>query len=271
MGLKKLRNYGKMAKKATGVMAPKKAVKKAIAKANTKAIAKVVQKMINKEVEDKCVQNQALIEKANIPGAGLTSAGLGVLSPVSILLTQGTNESARIGNSVVVKKMQLRYSIYALPSTEAAGINPFRGLPFLVRVVVYRHRYNMGDSSPDALIDMGSSNTFLNGDVDTYFRPYNKDEYSIVYSKTHRLQPIRHLGTTAYAEVNQDTKATSFVIRNVTLKAPKILKFNDNNSQPTNYNYYIGFSVCNVDGSAITNAQTRATVNAESMLYFQDA
>lgn len=271
MVLKRSRNYAKMAKKAMGVRSPKAIVKKAINKAKTQSIARIVKKIVNKDVEDKCVQNQALIEKANIPGAGLTSSGLGVLSPVSITLTQGTNESARIGNRITVKKMFLRYSVYALPSTEAAGVNPFRGLPFMVRVVVYRHRYNLGDSSPDALIDMGSSNTFLNGDVDTYFRPYNKDEYSIVYSATHTLQPIRHLGTTAYAEVNQDNKATSFIIRKVALKAPKTLIFNDNNSQPTNYNYYIGFSVCNVDGSAITNAQTRATVNAESTLYFQDA
>lgn len=237
----------------------------------SKSLEKAVQKIINKEVEDKCIQNQALIEKANVPGAGLTSGGLGVLSPISILLSQGTNEASRIGNRVTVKKFLLRYSIYATPSTEAAGVNPFRGLPFMVRVVVYRHRYNMGDSSPDALIDNGSSNTFLNGDVDTYFRPYNKDEYSVVYSATHTLQPIRHLGATAYAEVNQDMKATSFIIRKVSLKMPKTLIFNDNNNQPTNYNYYVGFSVCNVDGSAITNAQTRATVNAESQLYFQDA
>lgn len=251
--------------------ASKKAVRGAVNRVKVNNIKRIVKAVVNKNIEDKMVQNQSLIEKANIPGAGLTSAGLGVLSPVSILLSQGTNESARIGNKVTVKKLLLRYSIYALPSTEAAGVNPFRGLPFMVRVVVYRHRYNMGDSSPDALIDNGSTNTFLNGDVDTYFRPYNKDEYSIVYSKTHKLQPIRHLGTTAYAEVNQDTKATSFIIRNISLKAPKTLIFNDNNNQPTNYNYYIGFSVCNVDGSAITNVQTRATVNAESMLYFQDA
>lgn len=250
---------------------PKKTIKTAVNKVKVANIKKIVKSVVNQNIEDKMVQNLTLIEKANIPGAGLTSAGLGVLSPVTILLSQGTNESARIGNKVTAKKMILRYSVYATPSTEAAGVNPFRGLPFMVRVVVYRHRYNMGDSSPDALIDVGSSNTFLNGDVDTYFRPYNKDEYSIVYSKTHRLQPIRHLGATAYSEVNQDTKATSFIIRSIKLKTPKTLIFNDNNNQPTNFNYYIGFSVCNVDGSAITNLQTRATVNAESMLYFQDA
>ncbi len=262
------RIYKRVAKKRT---APKKAVKKAISKARVSNLKRIIKSVVNKDVEDKMVQNLTVVEKANIPGAGLTSGGLGILSPVSILLSQGTNESARIGNKVSVKKMFLRYSIYALPSTEAAGINPFRGLPFMVRVVVYRHRYNMGDSSPDALIDLGSTNTFLNGDVDTYFRPYNKDEYTVVYSKTHKLQPVRHLGATAYAEVDSDPKATSFIIRNIPLKAPKTLIFNDNNNQPTNYNYYVGFSVCNVDGSAITNAQTRATVNAESTLYFQDA
>lgn len=257
----------RMPKKA----APKRAVKKAISKARVSNLKRIIKSVVNKDLEDKMVQNLTVVEKANIPGAGLTSTGLGVLSPVSILLSQGTNESARIGNKVTVKKMFLRYSLYALPSTEAAGVNPFRGLPFLVRVVVYRHRYNKGDSSPDALIDLGSTNTFLNGDIDTYFRPYNKDEYSVVYSKTHKLQPVRHLGTTAYAEVDTDPKATSFIIRNIPLKAPKTLIFNDNNNQPTNYNYYVGFSVCNVDGSAITTSQTRCTVNAESTLYFQDA
>lgn len=264
---------------SAGTQTPKKTYKKTYKKkAMTQskpspALKKAVRTIINKEVEDKLVVNKTVIQQANIPGAGLTSAGLGVLSPISVLLTQGTNEASRIGNKVITKKMYVRYSINALPTNEVGvgALNPFRGLPFLVRVVIYRHRYNMGDSSPDALIDDGSSSTFLNGDVDTYFRPYNKDEYQVIYSKTHKLQPIRHLSGSGYIDVNQDNKFSNFVIRNATIKCPKTLIFNDNNSQPTNFNYHIGFSVCNVDGSAITTAQTRATVNCESFLYFQDA
>lgn len=272
MVLKKSRNYSKMAKKAIGVRSPKKAIKKAVSKAKYNNIANIVKRVVHKEQETKMCPLLTIADAVNIPGAGLTSGGLGVLSQIVPVVSQGTTEITRIGNKIRPVRLSVRYTITALPTTVAGGINPFRGLPFFVKVIVYRHRYNRGDSSPDALMEAGTTSATLGSSVDTYFRPYNREEYEIAYSKIHKMAAARHLDTTfGLIEPNsQPISMPSFVVRKFNCKMPKVLTFNDANTQPTNSNWYIGFALCNVDGSAITGSQTRATVNCESYLYFQD-
>lgn len=241
------------------------------ASAGTATIARVVKKIVDSKIEDKLIINSTVMQAVNVPASGLTAAGAGALSPITPLISQGITEATRIGNKVFAKKLWLRYTINALPTTEAGFTNPFRGLPFFVRVVVYRHRYNLGDSSPDALVNFNNTTINLDNNVDTYFRPYNRDEYQILYSATHKMAPCRHLGASAFTDINQDSKMTSWLVRKVGIAVPKVMRFNDNNATPTNFNAYIGVAVCNVDGSVISGSQTRCTVNCESNLYFQDA
>lgn len=241
------------------------------ASAGTAKIARVVKKIVDSKIEDKLIINSSVMQAVNVPSAGLSSGGLGALSPITSTISQGTGESGRVGNKVFAKKLFIRYTLNALPTTEAGFTNPFRGLPFFVRVVVYRHRYNLGDSSPDALINFNNSAVNLDNSVDTYFRPYNRDEYQILYSATHKMSACRHLGATSFTDIQQDSKMTSFIVRKVAISVPKVMRFNDNNSTPTNFNAYIGVAVCNVDGSVISSSQTRCTANVESNLYFQDA
>lgn len=251
------------------VSSPKKYNKKG----KTNNIKKIVKNEMKKQEEVKMTPLLTIADATNIPGAGLTSGGLGVLSQIVPVVSQGTTQIARIGNRIKPTKLSVRYTINALPTTVAGGVNAFRGLPFFVKVIVYRHRYNRGDSSPDALMETGTSLVALGSAVDTYFRPYNKGEYDIAYSALHKMSPARHLDTTfGLIEPNsQDPKLTSFIVRKFNCKIPKTLLFNDANSQPTNCNWYIGFALCNVDGSAIAGSSTRATVNCESYLYFRDA
>lgn len=259
-------------KKPLLAAAPKRAIKAAVNTAKVRNLKRIVRSVMSKTQEIKMTPLLTVADATNIPGAGLTSGGLGVLSQVVPVVAQGTTQIARIGNKIKPVKLQVRYTINALPTTVAGGTNPFRGLPFFVKVVVYRHRYNRGDSSPDALMESGTGSSALGNAVDTYFRPFNKGEYEIAYSKLHKMSPARHLDATyGLIEPNsQDPKLTSFIVRRFNCKVPKSILFNDTNTQPTNVNWYIGFALCNVDGSAITGSQTRATVNCESYLYFRD-
>lgn len=251
---------------------PKKVVKNAVNKVKVNNIKKIVKSVMNKNMETKMCPLLTIADAVNVPGAGLSSGGLGVLSQIVPVVSQGTTEIARIGNKIRPVRLSVRYTINALPTTVAGGTNPFRGLPFFVKVIVYRHKYNRGDSSPDALMEAGTTSATLGSSVDTYFRPYNREEYDIAYSKIHKMAAARHLDTTfGLIEPNsQPISMPSFVVRKFNCKMPKVLTFNDANTQPTNSNWYIGFALCNVDGSAITGSQTRATVNCESYLYFQD-
>lgn len=269
-----IRKFGKMnrkyRKKPLTATAPKGAVRSAVNKAKVNNIKKIVRSVLKKRTEVKMVMKTDVADAVNIPGAGLTSGGLGVISPVVPVVSQGTTESARIGNKIKVVALKLRYSLNALPSTVAGGINPFDSLPFLVKVIVYRHKYNMGDSSPDAIIDVGTTNTNLSNSVDTFFRSFNRDEYTIAYAKTHKLQPAKQLTATGFLNNSIDPRYTSFLIRSCKIKLPAYLNFNDTNTTATNAGWWVGFAVCNADGSAITGAQTRCTVNAESSLFFTD-
>lgn len=257
-------------KKPLMAAAPKRTIKAAVNKAKVNNLKRIVKSVMHKEQETKMVMKLDVADAINIPGAGLTSGGLGVISAVVPVVSQGITESSRIGNKIRVAGLKLRYSLNALPSTVAGGINPFDSLPFFVKVIVYRHRYNLGDSSPDAIVDTGATNTNFSNVVDTYFRSYNKDEYLIAYSKIHKMQPAKQLTATGFLNNAIDPRFTSFLVRTAKIKLPKYLNFNDALSTPTNAGWWVGFAVCNADGSAITGSQTRCTVNAESTLYFQD-
>lgn len=258
-------------KKTTGVRSQKSAVKKAIRQVKMKQFARMVKKVVHKEQETKIASNLTVCDLTNIPGAGVSTAGNGVISAITPLIVQGTAQNHRIGNKIRPVKLSLRYAIYGLNTTIAGSSNPFRGLPFLVKVVVYRHRYNKGDSSPDAILESGGTNFAISNVTDSFFRPYNTDEYEIAYSATHKMQAPRHLdATVGQMDQSMDSKFTSFIIRKCNIKVPKQIRFNDNGSTPSNLNWWVAFAVCNIDSSAITSAQVRATVNAESFLYFQD-
>lgn len=273
MAFKGRRRVGMKSKKTTGVRSHKSAVKKAIRQVKMKQFARMVKKVVHKEQETKLVSNLTVCDLTNIPGAGVSTAGNGVISSITPLVVQGTAQNHRIGNKIRPVKLSLRYAIYGLPTTVAGGTNPFRGLPFLVKVVVYRHRYNKGDSSPDAILDGGGTNYPLANVTDAYFRPFNRGEYEIAYSATHKMEAARHLDATyGLIEPNSlgSSNYTSFIIRKCNIKVPKQILFNDNGSTPSNLNWWVAFSVCNIDSSAITSAQVRASVNAESFLFFQD-
>lgn len=232
-------------------------------------VASIAKKVVEKNEITKTVMNLTVMNKVNIPGAGLNGSTEGQFAAIIPLITQGSGEDNRQGNVIHVKSFKIRYSIRAL-LTNVGGNNAYNGVPFLVRVVVYRHKYNIGDNSPANLIDVNNTSSALTGDLDTYFRPYNKDEYMIGYSKTHRMSAAAHFDGTNITPSNQDPKSSSFVFKTTEISLPKKLYFNDTLTTPTNAGWYIGFSVCNTDEADIPATSFRATANVESILEFYD-
>lgn len=258
--------------KRKGVLYAGPTMPKAIKQAQKKEIVKIAKKAVANQAEVKEVVNTDVMNKTNIPGAGLRStSGYGQFAGVIPLVSQGTTESTRVGNIINVKNLSVRYTLKALPTTVSGGSNPYQGVPFLVRVVIYRHKFNIGDSSPDALIDTNASATYLSSDLDTYFRKYNKDEYFVAYSKTHRMSAPSHNNGTTTDTVNQDPKSSAIVIRSCKVRLPKKLTFNDAANTPTNAGWWIGIAVVNTDESAIpATTAVRCTANVESILQYTD-
>lgn len=263
----------------TGKPLYKKAVNKAVSNLKKKSLKSMIRQVLKPEV--KCVSNLNLANKVLVYGSGLNYAQLspnqgwvslsGVIPPLSL----GNTVDTRVGNFVTPVRLNIRYSIYANPSTQSdstgGNINPYYGLPFRVKVIVFRHRWATDEASQTGIIQAGATSADLSSDIDTFFRPYNRDEYIIKYSRMFKLQNPRHqmTGTTMTGQ-SQDPYAKSMVIRNINMKLPK-LRYNDATTTSANQQYYIAFAVCNEDSSVITaGSQSRCTINVESHLYFTD-
>lgn len=265
--------------------ATKMEISKAVNKIETKKVSDVVKKEVSKTEEVKCVMNLAVANKVYVYGSGLVYStlspnqgwvSLGGLVP-SISL--GSAVDQRVGNKISPKGLKIKYSIYANPSTEAGStampggnINPFYGLPFRVKVIIFRHRFAIDEPNQTGIIQAGSVNADLGSDLDTFFRPYNKDEYIIKYSKMFKMQNPRHnLTGTAFTQQNQSPGTSTLIMRTINLKLPQ-LRFNDATSTCANSQWYIAFAVCNEDNSVITaGSQSRININCESYLYYTDS
>lgn len=261
-------------KPAVKKAAPKRAYKRTVAK----SIKAIVRREISKDAEVKKVYDVTLAQQFDIKGTGLDYGPQTLGFTSNSLIPNpalGTSSAARIGNRVNVKALNVRYSLYANPSTEASYSNPFICLPFLVKVVVYRARFSTSSSDPSGIINDGATSGNLSSVPDTFFRPYNRDQFEIGYSKVHKMQPPRHvIGLPAnnnFTGQSQDPRIASYVVRSFNLKMPKHLLYNDNASAyPTNAAWYMSVCVCNIDGTTATTLQSRVKLNLESYLMFTD-
>jgi len=278
-------------KKTLKVTVPKGAKAKAVEKLRVKNVKKICKSVINSTAEKKFAMQNFIADKVEVTGCGLNyngssqlngwcsgpSNGFGILPAIPA----GSGEGSRTGVKVSAKSAFLRYSILAQTTTDALispaslNTNPYKGIPFRVRVIVFRHRFSIDGFQQNNICNVGNGCADLGSDLDTYMRPYNKDEFIIVYSKTHRMSSLRHNtganGATVTTE-NMPSGTKHFVVGRAKLPLPKTLRYNDQvvTNYPTNINYFLAFAVVNEDGSVVSTTQKRITVSAESGLYYQD-
>lgn len=247
----------------------------------SKPMKKAVNALIRKEEEVKCSPNLTLANQVLVTGSGLNydgvtnfngwaTLGSGIIPQVS----QGVNETQRIGNRINVRNLSLKFTIVAQPTGDSgpAAINPFKGIPFTVRVLVYRHRYAIDDYGQTGILQQGASSGNLGSTPDLYLEPYNRDEYLIAYSKQWQMMAPRHITNAGVVTVENMAPGTkAFISKKVNIKLPKHLLFNDSVNTPTNAGWFMGVAVCNAEGSVVSNTQNRIMINAESYLTFTDA
>lgn len=266
-------------KKATLVVTAPKS--KAKLSKSTKA---AITSLIKTQQELKFAPNLTIADSVYVAGAGLNyngstnlngwcsgpSQGTGIIPTIG----QGASEGARIGNKIRPKYFNLRYSLNALETTDASSAsntNPFRGVPFMVRVIVFRHRYATDDYSQTGILNNGNTSEDIGNTIDDLFKPYNRDEYHIMYSKQFKMSAAQHSNTNGVTDSNVAPGCSPFIVKNVSIKLPKVLMFNDGTTSPTNQNMFMAVCVVNTNGQAISTSQRRLLINAEANLSFYDA
>jgi len=264
----------------------------------SKTTKKAVNKLIKNNQETKYASQLTTAQNVEIAGSGLVYDGdqnlrgwcSGFLNPAGIIpsIPQGVGEAGRVGNKIMPKALILKYFLQALPTTEANAAaaafntNPFLGVPFRVRVIIFRHRYAIDDYSQGNILNLGNTNGGIGSELDNLFRPYNKDEYQIVYSKTHKMASIKHntytdaAGTFTTRTENVPNGGLTFISKSVKVKLPKHLLYNDNATNPANINYFMAVSIHNEDNSVIAYApaaipQKRVKLNAEVNFTYYDS
>lgn len=240
-----------------------------------------VEKIVKKNEETKIapfeVFNQNLIVSSGLnaaSGLGLTTTGLGGF-PATIIppIIQGLNNSDRIGNKISPQKFVVKYMIRAQDTTgNTAGTNPFRGKPFLVRMILYNQRYAIDDANNNNIIDKGATNGNIGSSPNDWLEPYNREDFKIYYSKTFKMVALSDTGTTPPTVENVPNGFKYLVAGRIYLKTPKALKYGSySTSLPSNFAPKLAFCVCNADGSVVGASQYRAMVNVETQLYYTDA
>lgn len=255
----------------------------------TTQVKKLKQVVNQMKPEVKYVANITLADNVQVAGTGLKYDGVlntnGWVNavgsnPLIPALVQGVSENQRVGNYITPKKLIVKYSLYANPSTESGSTpnnNPYITLPFYARVIIYRHRYATDDFSQNGILDLGATNGDISGNLEGLYEPYNRDEYTIVHSKTYLMQPQRHqlTGSGSFTGQNQDQRARTVVIKRCKVPLPKRMRYNDGSSVPSGEGYFIAVCCVNSDGSWITNSgatvHQRLRLTAESYMTFTDS
>lgn len=239
----------------------------------TKAEVKsIVNRTLASHLEEK-VAVKEIFNRVGIPGAGLDTAnnlGLGTTTGIIPNISRGTDDASRVGDMIHAKRLMLKVSIRALDITPAAGSNSNR-LPFMVRVIVFNHRFAIDEASATQIIDKGASSGNLDSSPDSWLEPYNKKEFKIWYSKEFKMAPfINNTGATPVLE-NMPAGHVYFANIRKEIKVPNKLLYNGATSLPTNSMPQLAFAVCNCDGTPLGSSQFKAQVNVETQLYFTDA
>lgn len=234
-------------------------------------IKRYVRKVV-KGTEEVKVQTAGIATSNNILGSGFnTTTGYGFTSSSSIIPTiqQGVGQQQRIGNKIrPVGKLIVKGYVLALPVNTTS--NAYINTPFTVRVVVWRQRQNPTSVSNTGILDSGvagGGNDF-DGTLYNLMEPYNKDKFEIGGVRTFQLQPCASATGITAENVGSYPVNKFFKMR---IKLPQSLLYNDTLLDPQNCRWFLSAGIVQSNGTVITNSNIRATITADTILYYTDA
>uniref|UniRef100_UPI004047B319 hypothetical protein n=1 Tax=Limnohabitans sp. TaxID=1907725 RepID=UPI004047B319 len=229
---------------------------------------KRVMSVVHKQAETK-QKVIALFDNTPVQGCGLISGvavpqGLQVISiPSSMAVAQGTDQEQRLGNQINNCKLRCRGLIETLPYDATTNPNNYN---YEVHMVIFKHKNdNQNNTQYFKQLPSGAIGP-VDGTLINTMYPYNKDSFIIKKVKTFRMTPfISSAGLQVLAQPNTYLFKRFYL----DIPVPKIWKFQDGNTTPTNDWTSIGFYVVNADGSTNIN-QVRCQLTMDATLTYDD-
>lgn len=247
-------------RKRKGVKKPyKKRIYKRKASAHlSKPMRNAVKKLIHGQAENKLYQSgNTGYNSFYIRTTGLTSSDPIAIAPTII---QGQGQSNRIGNSIMIRKAHLR-GILSLTDSASAGTVNYAG-PFYVRMMIGYVKQTPTTLPTTAdfnqLFQTNNSSQNANSYLTTLQYPVNKDYWTIVHDKRHKIGTafnVNNLNTTNGIG-NNDFSIAKLLNIDLTKHFKKKVLYNDNSPTPMNTSLFMWCIPVNYVGYGSTTLPT---------------
>lgn len=219
------------------------------------SIKKYVQREIARNVENKTA-NTVVLDRPlySTPSANYATGNTWQVSPnaVTMPISQGTGQGGRIGNVVKTKKLTFKGTLVAVGTT---GTNP-NPRPVQVRLVILYEKENPNavPNVSSSLYQIGGTESGPRNDLVDMWAPINEDKYTVLTSKTFKIGFSQYDPAISPANGfwgNNDFKLNQNFSFDLTKHYLKMVKYNDNNSNPTTRGLFCTAVLAWADGSAI--------------------
>jgi len=227
-------------------------------KVNSMQVKDIIEKTLSRKVE---VKTLGIIEenKQVIVSITTTNPGRQYVLSQTLSCNQGSGQGSRDGNKITLKKYVFRGFIHADPQSTA---------PSYVRMLIITPLDGSSSLTNGAdLFNQGNISYGPGPDFADMFNRINKDKYKLNASKLFKVGPM--LYSTNY---NNDFKNFRTFSIDCTKFFPKIIKYNDNQANPTNITHpIVCFISCDFDGSASSGTSQASPGNSPYITWVADA
>lgn len=240
----------------------KKTYKTSGRKGKFSSVKKVIRSEISRNLEKKSKQYEQQDDLILGSANSLTlDATIVPLAPDSTYLQidQGVGNGSRVGNSITTKKLTFKGTLVPLPYNVSTNPEP---RPVQIKLWVFYDKTRPTEEPTPAqsanFFQFNNSAAGFSNDLVDLWRPINTDVYRVVATRTFKLGVSRFdangtvfAGSSYFA--NNDFKYNCNFSIDLTKHIPKIVKFNDTNSQPTSRGLFSMFVAYYADGTAMAS------------------
>lgn len=248
-------------------------VKKAIKDVKTQSLTKFIKQVVTRTEEKKVT----IYQNGFTFGGGSLGSNIFPISPYNVTglaISQGTGQGDRIGNKIRTNSLIMRYTIF--PNAYNATTNP-TPIPQNIRLWFFsvKGSNTLLATNPANFIQTGDSSTTLSGTVLDLNRIVNKDLYTYLGHRTHKLGFATYTGTGGNPQfgysANNDYELNIQGYMNLTKMCPKIIKFNDTDQNPNSTLVQCLIECVNADGTSQTSLLKPCTLNYQLSYTYTDA
>lgn len=257
------------AKARKPVRRPTRRPRKTTRKGVSTAVKDYVKKSIHSNIENKIWIDYGLNQTINTANLSIP-----VFKNLIPTLSQGTQQSQRIGNEVRCVKAVMKGQINLLPY----NISSNDTFPIKVKMWLLKSkRYNQPSSEPldiaSQMFQVGNSTQGPQGNMLDMEFPINKDLFTVFSTRTF------HLNTTSFSTFggsssfnppdNSRVSQPFYFDFSKHLKAK--VKYNDGSTYATNNNLYMVFQAVTYDGATKTTSSIPCEFHYTTTVHYEDA